>query len=162
MKTLLILRHAKSSWKDGSLADYERPLNKRGERDAPEAGYWLRKKDLTPELILCSPARRARQTAELAAEACGYEGEIVARQALYASGAGAYLDALHELDDAYQQVMVVGHNPDLEELLAMLTGSLEALPTAALAEVVLPIARWAALDEGVDGELRHLWTPRAG
>lgn len=160
MKTLLILRHAKSSWKDGSLSDHERPLNKRGERNAPEVGRRLREKDLVPDFIFCSSAKRAQQTVDLVTEACDYEGEIDFRRMLYTSGPEAYLEILRTLDDAYQRVMVVGHNPDLEELLVMLTGSLDALPTAALAEIVLPIEHWSELDEGVDGELRHLWTSR--
>ncbi len=160
MKTLLILRHAKSSWKDGNLPDYERPLNKRGERNAPEMGRLLLEKELTPQFIFSSSARRAQQTAELVMQACGYGGKVDFRRALYASGPKIYLDTLRETDDDYQRVMVVGHNPDLEELLVMLTGSLDALPTAALAEVALPIERWSELDEGVDGELRNLWRPR--
>jgi len=76
MKTLLILRHAKSSWKNPGLADHNRPLNKRGKRDAPRVGRLLRDKNLTPDLILSSTAKRALDTAEAAAESSGYEGEI--------------------------------------------------------------------------------------
>jgi phosphohistidine phosphatase len=160
MRTLLILRHAKSSWKDASLPDHERPLNKRGRRDAPRVGRRLRDEGLTPDLILCSTARRARDTAEAVAEASGYEGEIESRPDLYMADSDAYLHALRGLPDDYERVMVVGHNPGLEELLEALTGEVEALPTAALAQVELGLRRWRDLDDESEGRLVSLWRPR--
>src|SRR5512145_614069 len=105
MKTLLILRHAKSSWNEGHLPDYERPLNKRGERNAPEMGHLLVEKDLLPEYILSSSAKRAQQTVYLVAKACGYAGKIAFERALYASGPKIYLDTLRDVDDGHQRVM---------------------------------------------------------
>jgi phosphohistidine phosphatase len=160
MKSLLILRHAKSSWKDETLPDQERPLNKRGKREAPQVGELIRREGLLPDHILCSTAKRARLTAELAAEAAGYDGEIETDRDLYGGGAAAYLGALAKLDDGYERVMIVGHNPDLEELLRGLTGKVEGLSTAALAWVQLPIEQWRALNRRTSGQLAGLWRPK--
>lgn len=160
MKTLLILRHAKSSWKEAGLSDHERPLNKRGRRDAPKIGRLLREKELALQLIVCSDAKRVRETVELVTDACGYEGGIDYKEELYAAEPEAYIDALKELDDTVQCVMVVGHNPGLEELLENLVKKEHVLSTAALAKVSLPIQRWQELDASVDGDLIDIWVPR--
>ena len=160
MKTLLILRHAKSSWKDSSLADHDRPLNKRGKQDAPRMGKFLRKQGLVPDKIISSTAKRARKTATAVAKAAQYEGKVELTQAFYHAGPGAYLAALCDLSDDYQRVMVVGHNPGMEELVAILTGRMETMSTAAIAHVALPIEGWQELDYEVQGELLHLWHPK--
>jgi len=160
MKTLLILRHAKSSWSDPSLADHDRPLNKRGKRDAPSMGELMRSEELTPDLIISSSAKRARTTAEIVAEYSGYEGEMWLERDLYAAEAEAYLATLKSLPDEYKTVMVVGHNPGLEELVEELTEDYERMPTAALAQVSLPIERWRELDDETEGELVYVWRPK--
>lgn len=160
MKTLLIMRHAKSSWKEADLDDYDRPLNKRGKRDAPRVGELLRQQGLLPDLILSSTAKRAHATAQLVAEACGYQGEMLLQRDLYAAGAEAFLDALQHVSHEYDCVMIVGHNPGLEELLEALTGDAEPLPTAALAQVQLLLGEWAELDEDTEGRLVNIWKPR--
>lgn len=161
MKTLLILRHGKSSWKDSSLVDHDRPLKKRGKRDAPRMGELLREQGMVPDLILSSSAKRALNTAVLVADACGYEGEIDIRREFYPGDPDAYIEALWEAPDECQIVMVVGHNPGLEELLEVLTESFEFLPTAALAQVTLPVNYWHELSDETEGELVNLWLPRA-
>jgi phosphohistidine phosphatase len=160
MKTLLLLRHAKSSWDDPEIADHDRPLAKRGRRDAPRMGALLREEELTPDLILSSTARRARKTAEAVAEESGYAGEIELHDEFYPGAPQDYLSALQKVWDEYQRVMVVGHNPGLEELLETLTGETLHLPTAALAQVTLPIEHWIDLDEETEGTLINLWRPR--
>jgi phosphohistidine phosphatase len=160
MKTLLILRHAKSSWKKTELADHDRPLAKRGKRDAPRMGQLLRDEDLLPDLIISSSAKRASITAETVAEESGFEGDLRLDRDLYSFDADAYLEALAEVDDIYERTMVVGHNPGLEELLELLTGEYQRLPTAALAQVELPIQSWAELSEETQGELANLWRPK--
>lgn len=160
MKTLLILRHAKSSWDNALLTDHERPLNLRGKEDAPRVGRLMREEDLVPDLILSSSAKRALSTAERAAEACDYEGEIVVRRALYHGAPEDYLEALNELGGAHGTILVVGHNPGMEELLALLTDEDEVMPTAALAQVALPVSSWHALSEDTQGRLENLWRPR--
>jgi phosphohistidine phosphatase len=160
MKTLLILRHAKSSWKNTGLADHDRPLTKRGKRDAPRMGRLLRDENLTPDLILSSTAKRALDTAEAVAEASGYEGEVESRPEFYMAGAEAYLRALRALSDDYECVMVIGHNPGLEELVEGLTGEAEAMPTAALAQVELTLKRWRDLSDETEGRLVNTWRAR--
>ncbi|MCP4424375.1 MAG: histidine phosphatase family protein [Chloroflexi bacterium] len=160
MKTLLILRHAKSSWSQPELTDYERPLNKRGQRDAPRMGQLLLAEDLVPDLIISSSAERALTTAETVAEACDYSRELRYTRNFYHAGPRAYIEALQKLDDAFQRVMVVGHNPGMEELLEVLTGLWERMPTAALAQLSLPISHWRELDEYVETELVNLWRPK--
>ena len=159
MKTLLLMRHAKSSWKHLEVQDHDRPLNKRGKADAPRMGRLLRENDLLPDLIISSTARRAVDSAAAVAEACGYEGEIEQRD-LYGSEAAYYLEVLRGLPDLVERVLVVGHNPNMEELLELLTGAAEAMPTAALAQVTLPISHWRELTEACDCMLVRLWTPR--
>lgn len=160
MKTLLVLRHAKSSWDNVMLTDYERPLNKRGKIDAPRMGKLLREQDLVPDLIITSSAERALATAEAVALASGYEQEIRVTRSFYHADPEAYIDALRQLDDSLGRVMVVGHNPGMEELVEELTDSWEAFPTAALAQIALPIAHWRELEDGVTGDLVNLWRPK--
>ena len=160
MKTLLILRHAKSSWSHPGLADHDRPLNKRGKRDAPRIGELLRSEDLLPDLIVSSSARRARATTEIIAERSGYEGEIRLERDLYAAGPEAFIDVLGGLPDEIKSVMLVAHNPGLEEWLEALTGEYQPLPTASLAQVRLSIEGWKELNEETEGELVNLWRPK--
>ncbi len=160
MKTLLLLRHAKSSWKHPELHDHDRPLNKRGLKEAPKVGAYLKDHDLVPDLILSSTARRAQDTAQAVHEASGFSGDIDLYQDLYLSDTACYLDILCRLPDDANRVLVVGHNPDLEELLTLLTDANEPMATASLAQVDLPISSWQELNEATDGRLQLLWTPR--
>jgi len=160
MKTLLILRHAKSSWQQPELSDHDRPLNKRGLNDAPRMGKLLYDEDLLPDLILSSSAVRAKKTAELVIESSGYTGEFQVRRDLYAHNSEAYLMILSEMDNIYKSIMIVGHNPGLEELIYALTGEWHRMPTASLAKVALPIDDWGLLDDETDGVLVNLWRPK--
>ncbi len=160
MKTLLVLRHAKSSWANEDLSDYERPLNKRGKQDAPRMGELLKENDLTPDLIISSSAKRARATAEAVAEASDYDAEIQFTRQFYHADPEDYIEVLQKVDDAYQCVLVVGHNPGMEYLVALFAGSWEQMSTAALAYLSLPITHWQELDENVTAELVNLWRPK--
>jgi len=160
MKTLLILRHAKSSWKQAELADHDRPLNKRGKRDAPRMGEILVREASIPDLIISSSAKRAKKTTELLVEEVGYEGEIIFERDLYAAWPEAYIETLSVTPDEFETVMVVGHNPGLEDLLEILTGEVERMPTAALANVSLPIKHWRELSFETEGELVNIWRPK--
>ena len=159
MKTLLLLRHAKSSWKQPEQHDHERPLNKRGKKEAPKVGKYLKDNGLVPDLILSSTARRAHDTAQAVAEESGYPKAIEQNQDLYLSDTACYLDILRSLPDDINLVLVVGHNPDLEMLLTLLTDATHHLPTAGLARVDLPISSWQELNEATDGRLQSLWSP---
>jgi phosphohistidine phosphatase len=160
MKTLIVLRHAKSSWKDNNLADYERPLNKRGKYDAPRMGALLVRQDLVPNLIISSSAKRAATTAKAVAENCGYEDEIQYSRHLYAAWPEAYIEALNDLMSDYPRVMVVGHNPGIEDLVEELTGEWVRMPTAALAQIDLAIGRWSDLALEASGKLVNVWWPK--
>jgi len=160
MKSLLILRHAKSSWKDLDLTDHDRPLNKRGKGDAPLMGGLLKREHLVPDTIISSSAIRARDTAEAVAKASGYKGEINSNSSLYAAEPQAYIDALHEISDGHARALIIGHNPGLEELVEMLTGEFHIMPTCALAHVKLRVQRWVDIDYKTKGRLARIWQPR--
>jgi phosphohistidine phosphatase len=160
MKTLLILRHGKSRWDKRGVADHERGLKPRGRRDAARAGRWLRENELVPDQVLSSTAKRARKTAKRVAKECAFAGETQLHAELYLSDPTAYLDALRQLPAESRRVLIVGHNPGLEELLQELTGKAESLPTAALAQVELPIELWSDLDHEVRGEIKTIWRPK--
>lgn len=160
MKTLLVLRHAKSSWKDNNLADHDRPLNKRGKRDAPRMGALLVKQDLVPDVIISSTAKRAATTAKAVAMSCDYGGEIQYTRRLYGAWPDDYIELLNELDSDDSQVMVVGHNPGIEDLVEELSGEWIRMPTAALAQIDLDIKHWSELSLNVNGRLVNIWRPK--
>lgn len=160
MKTLLVLRHAKSSWADNSLSDHDRPLKGRGKRDAPRMGRLLKDQDLIPDLIVSSSARRAISTAKLLAEACGYESEIEVTREFYHAAPETYLEYIAYLSEDVDVVMVVGHNPGVEELVEEFSERWERMPTAALAVIHLDVESWADLSSETEGQLVSLWTPR--
>jgi phosphohistidine phosphatase len=161
MKQLLILRHAKSSWDDSSLADHDRPLNPRGSRDAPRMGRLLGRERLGPSLVLCSSALRARTTATMVMEGGGLTGELMILNELYLASPHVYIRLLLEVPEEHETVMVVGHNPGLAELVETLTGHHRPMPTAALARIRLPIERWADLDGMPIADLAGYWKPRS-
>lgn len=160
MKTLLILRHAKSSKDDPTLHDHARPLNDRGKRDAPGVGVMLQHKDLIPEEILSSTAVRAQETARGAARGCGFKKDIQLIAKFYPGEPQDYITVLKKLSDQLSRVMVVGHNPGIEELISALTGTLEEIPTAALTHLELPIDHWSELSYKTHAQLISIWRPK--
>ena len=160
MKSVLILRHAKSSWKDPGLPDHGRPLNKRGKRDAPLMGRLLKREDLVPEIMISSTAIRACSTAEAVAKTSGYKGEIILDKSLYAAGPEAYLGVMHDLSVEYVRVLIIGHNPGLEELVEMLTEEIHLFPTCSLAHVKLRVGKWSEIDNKIKGQVAEKWRPR--
>ncbi len=158
-KTLLILRHAKSSWKNEKLKDFDRPLKHRGEESAKVIGKVLMMAELVPQVILSSPAQRAKQTAELVAEESKFKGELKFVESYYMGEPEDYIAALKELPDEIERVMIVGHNPGLEALLQLLDGKVDSLPTGSLAYLVLDIKHWADLTKSTAGELISFWEP---
>ena len=165
MKTLMLLRHAKSSWKEEGIADHDRPLNKRGKKTAPVMGHLILEKKLVPDLILSSTAVRARTTAEAVAEACNYKSSIEHLEELYLATAGEILFQAQSRtgdadDDSINRLMLVAHNPGMEDLVSRLSGHPEPFPTAALAVFELGIESWRALELGVETSLLHLWRPK--
>ena len=148
MKTLYLLRHAKSSWDDPRLADFERPLNERGLRAAPLVGRFMRERKLRPDLILCSPAERARRTAALVSEAAGLSAPLRYDERIYEATAATLSEVVAQAEDSADELLLVGHNPGLEDLLQLLTGETRRMSTAALARVQLDLDRWAELRGG--------------
>jgi phosphohistidine phosphatase len=146
MKTLFLIRHAKSSWDDATLPDKDRPLNDRGKRDAPKMGERLAKRGVKPDLILSSPAIRALTTAEIIAKKLDYRRkDIVVDERLYAVAADDLLDVIHHLGDKLKRVMLFGHNPELTELAHRLSGEITHLPTCAVAELTFDAKSWSSI-----------------
>ena len=159
-KTLLIMRHAKSSWSHSGLTDHERPLNKRGLRDTPRMAKWLADQGLIPELVLASTANRALSTAELLVESCDeIICEVQATREFYHAPAAIYLETAAEFPDSISRAMVVGHNPGLEELVEVLSGEFERMPTAAIAYFEFSIESWRQLSPA-NAVLRDVWRPK--
>jgi phosphohistidine phosphatase len=142
MKKLLLLRHAKSSWEDSSLPDFERPLNERGRRAAPLVGKYMREQGLRPDVVLCSPAKRTRETIALVLKAAGIETELRYDERIYEASAMRLIEIVSQIEDEKTDAMLVGHNPGMENLLERLTGVTERMPTAALARISLNADKW--------------------
>jgi len=159
VKTLLIVRHAKSDWGNAGLADHDRPLNDRGRRDAPHMGRRLAERGTVPDVIRSSTALRARTTAEAFADALGVEASVELDETMYATSVAHLLEIIAGLDGAAHTVMLVGHNPESTALVRRLTGAEVELPTCAVAEVRVPVTRWADAS-GAAGELVRLDTPK--
>lgn len=160
-KTLLLMRHAKSSWKEDNTKDIDRPLTKRGKKDAPMMARLLKKENLHPDLILCSSAKRSRHTVRAMLEELELSDEIVIElDSLYLAEPQAYLEAIHEQSENAHCILVVGHNPGLEALAQVLSDSVISLPTATVAEIKLPIKKWSDLDEKTEGKLENVWKPK--
>lgn len=159
MKTLFLMRHAKSSWDNPDLVDFDRPLNKRGLKTAPFMGELMRKRKMNPDLILSSPAKRAAHTAKLVKEYGKLSAEIVYEERIYEATAHTLLIILSQLDNSIKAPLLVGHNPGLEALLKILTGQVLSIPTAALAKIALEIDDWQEISES-RGRLEFLIRPR--
>jgi phosphohistidine phosphatase len=143
-RTLILLRHAKSEW-SGDPPDLERPLSKRGRRQAPEAGRWLAANIEVIDLVVVSNASRARATWELVSTSLKWQPPSRVEPRLYDADQADLLAVLHELPDDIHSVVLVGHNPGMENLATLLTDRPVRLPTAALAVIELPAAPWAAV-----------------
>ena len=160
MKTLILVRHAKSSWTDPALPDRDRPLNDRGKRDAPKMARRLAKDGVKPDLILSSPAKRARTTARIIAKALDCRpGDIQVNDRLYAVEAGELLRVIRGLDDKLKRAMLVGHNPELTDLAHRLSNKVAYLPTCAIAVFAFDAKSWSSVGEEKPSSVT-LYTPR--
>lgn len=142
MKILFVLRHAKSSWKDSTLQDFERPLNGRGRKAAELMGEYIKKQEIALDLVLSSPAVRARETVELALKAAKLKVELRYDQRIYEAGPVRLLEVISQIEDDKDSVLLVGHNPGLEELIQVVTGQQEKMTTANLAKIVFGTTKW--------------------
>ncbi|MGH6824638.1 SixA phosphatase family protein [Methyloceanibacter sp.] len=167
MLTLILLRHAKSSWKDPALADHDRPLNTRGMAEAPVMGKAMAKHGLDPDVVLCSTARRTRDTLGFVLPELKIEPKVIYEDGLYHGTPAEMLGILHEVGAGVGQVLLVGHNPELQEFALDLIGSgakhlkdrLEAkYPTAGLVVLRFPAAAWKSVAVN-SGKLDLFLTP---
>jgi len=148
MKTLFLVRHAKSSRDDPTLPDRDRPLDDRGRRDAPRMGKRLAKRDVKPDLLLSSPALRALTTAQLIADEIGFKRkDIAVDDRLYASSPDDLLAVIRALDNKLDRVMLFGHNPEFSELAHRLSSDIVDMPTSAVAEYNFDTKAWSDVSE---------------
>ncbi len=169
MKTLYLLRHAKSSWSDAALNDRERPLSKRGRKAATQMGRYIRDAAAVPDLIFCSPAERTRETLKRVAAEWDRVPSIIIEEHLYEfSAGGSYLALIRGAPPDATRLMLIGHNPTMEMLAAHLVGNGDAramegmekkYPTCALAELAFEIENWVDVREG-GGHLEQFVIPR--
>lgn len=149
MKELLLMRHAKSDWYAGISSDHDRPLNKRGEEDAARMGKLTALQSIMPDFVFVSSAQRTQQTFQIWSEACTYNGDSVTRREFYLSSATQYLNQINQYQGNAERMMVIGHNPVMEELLSLLIGGNEypsvVFPTAAMALLELNTNSWKHL-----------------
>ncbi len=154
------MRHAKSSWPHKVDEDRDRPLSKRGRKNAEQIGELLKEEKLVPEVLLISNAERAKETAQLVMDAMHYKGDVYYLNSLYMAEVEANLKAIQRLPDEVNCAMIIGHNPGLEGLLQLLTGKVESLPTAGVAVLRLPSAAWEDVTLETKAELVNMWKPK--
>lgn len=159
MKTLFILRHAKSSWDFPALSDFERPLNDRGEKAAPFTGDLMKDKNLVPHLIVSSPAERAKQTAMLVKDSAEFDAEIQFNDKIYEASPQSLMYIITEFDNEFDSAMIVGHNPGFESLVRILSGENPRMPTATLAVIELDIENWSEISANC-GKLKEFLMPK--
>ncbi len=158
MKTLFVLRHAKSSWENPEVSDFERRLNKRGLRALPQMGNAMFRNQFQPATMLSSPAKRAKQTAVLIKETAQLKCPIKYDERIYEASPHRLLEVISELDQTTGSAMLVGHNPGLEGLIRILTGETHSMPTAALAVIDLGAENWNEIGAEI-GKLRAIFRP---
>ena len=144
MLTLYLLRHAKSSWNDASQPDFERPLANRGREAAALIGEFIREKGIDFDLVLVSTAVRTRETIELVKERAKFRGEVRYDERIFEATVSQLLDVISQVDSARESVLLVGHNPAIEGLLALLTGEQQHVTTANFAKIKLEATKWSA------------------
>jgi phosphohistidine phosphatase len=160
MKTLFVLRHAKSSWDNPDWSDFERPLNARGFEAARFIGSFIYERGLAPQTIVSSPAKRAKQTAVLVREIAEISKPIVFDERIYEASPHALFNLIREFGEDLESALIIGHNPGFENLVRMLTGETVSMPTAALARInLVGLDAWSELAPGVN-ELEFLIRPK--
>ncbi len=162
MRTVYVMRHCKSRWDQAEMPDADRKLSPRGKRDASAMGTRLAQDLPAPDLVVTSDARRARKTAERVAETWGYAGEIQIDTRLYEGSRQGWLSLLRGLGDEVHTVLIVGHNPHVEEMVFMLGDRTVPMPTGAVVSIELAIDRWSYLQLPADGSVRRVWQAGSG
>ncbi|MCA9026009.1 MAG: histidine phosphatase family protein [Planctomycetaceae bacterium] len=160
MKTLLLMRHAKSSWDDPTLQDFDRPLNPRGLRDAPRMGQFLKQNAITPDQIVTSTAVRAQTTAKMVAAECSVTDRVTSLSDLYHAGIDDWQEMVETFAADWTCVLCVGHNPGIEEYIGTITNQYIRMPTAAIAHLSSNVDDWVSFADGVNVELHEVWKPK--
>ena len=159
-KILLILRHAKSSWKDINIPDKERPLNKRGRNQGLKMGSLLKDLNNLPDYIIRSDAKRAVETSELVVKSSEYNGQMNTNSSLYdQNSADQYIKVLAQTPNNYSKVLIIGHNPSVENIIEKLTDKIETMKTCSLAKIDLNIKDWKDIQNSYHNELTNIWHP---
>ncbi len=151
MKTIILMRHAKSSWKNPGLTDFDRPLNKRGKRNAPFMGGKLKERNIIPDLVLSSPAKRAKKTAIAVAKALDYpKKKILYFDKIYHASAQYLFELLKSLDDEHKTIMLFGHNPSFNGFADMLLirNPIHNIPTSGVCCIRFDVDQWQKVEEG--------------
>lgn len=159
-RQLFIMRHAKSSWSDPGMADFDRPLNTRGRGAAPEMGRRLEFAEVRVDIILASTARRVRETLERLESSWTHGGQVIWEKQIYLASVPTLLSHLSALDSEWSRVMLIGHNPGLSELLTHLTNQSVDMPTAAFAALEGPELPWSEALKHRPWKQRDYLTPK--
>jgi len=160
MKTLLLLRHAKSDWSHEGQSDHDRTLNARGKRDAPRIGQLIQSQGLIPDLILSSTAKRARKTTQKVVAGGALISPVDDVAELYLASPATYVDVLRQQSDTNGCILVVGHNPGIEQLSYRFSGQAESFATGTLAQIEFDLGAWGEISIETSGRLRNIWRPR--
>ncbi|MEQ9422877.1 MAG: histidine phosphatase family protein [Cyclobacteriaceae bacterium] len=159
-KCLYVVRHAKSSWDNPGLRDFDRPLNSRGERDAPRIGQYLKLHEVLPDFLLSSPANRALTTANIIAGEIGYSGAIQTDRSIYHADEDTLLNAVKKLDNGHQSAMIFGHNPGFTDFVNGLTDAeIDNIPTCGVCKIEFRMETWADVKFGT-GKLIFFQYPK--
>lgn len=159
MKTLIVLRHAKSEH-PGGVSDHQRRLNPRGLRDASRVGEVLTERGITPGIVVASSAQRAQMTAELVVESCGYAGEVVTSDSLYEAYIDDILEVVRCIPEQHGTALLVGHNPGFGRFAEILGGSIDAFPTSCWAHLQIDVDHWGEITQSSPSRLEELWYPK--
>jgi phosphohistidine phosphatase len=160
-RCILVMRHAKSDWGDPGLDDHSRPLNLRGQRDAPRMARWLIQSNRAPDCIVASSAVRAMETAEAVAQAVPSGVSVQKVPELYLAGPETYMSVIKGLADEVHRPLVIGHNPGIEEWIEILTGESVEMSTAAVAELKVFAQTWTEFARQPKTKLKNVWKPKA-
>lgn len=158
MRVLYLLRHAKSSWGDPTLRDFDRPLKKRGREAAERIGQRMASENLSNPLVICSPAVRTRQTADLVLKSANLQLDPRFDERIYEASLRELVQIVTEIPDASEVAIMIGHNPGFEELLSFLTGEYRRMPTCALAKIRIDVS-WKDVRAG-EGSLEWFIAPK--
>lgn len=161
MKILYVIRHAKSSWEEKDIADFDRPLNDRGERDAPFMGNLLRKINVTFDLVISSPAKRAYDTAKIICEKVGYKiDSIELKRELYLADVKDILEIIKNVDNKFETVAIFGHNPGFTDFVNYICDeNIDNVPTCGIVKIELFVDSWKSLGKGL-GKIRMFEYPK--